>query len=137
VRFVADSRDSELLETVIQLKRRQYAATGARDYFRRREAGGPSASTAAHAEVGPSAARCQRIRRPAPAGRTFRPAINGGAALGGFPVYDPKFANLAPGWILLRELVMAGPSMGIHRIDLGRGDDEYKTPGDDRPDGSL
>jgi CelD/BcsL family acetyltransferase involved in cellulose biosynthesis len=43
-----------------------------------------------------------------------------------FPVYDPAFGNLAPGWMLLRELIAAAPEMGITRIDLGRGDDEYK-----------
>ena len=43
-----------------------------------------------------------------------------------FPVYDPAYAQLAPGWILLRELVAATPGLGIQRIDLGRGDDEYK-----------
>ena len=43
-----------------------------------------------------------------------------------FPVYDPAYAQLAPGWILLRELVAATPALGIRRIDLGRGDDEYK-----------
>ncbi len=43
-----------------------------------------------------------------------------------FPVYDPAYAQLAPGWILLRELVAATPGLGVRRIDLGRGDDEYK-----------
>jgi CelD/BcsL family acetyltransferase involved in cellulose biosynthesis len=43
-----------------------------------------------------------------------------------FPVYDPEFSALAPGWMLLRELMMAAPSLGISRIDLGRGEDEYK-----------
>ena len=33
VRFVADSVDPEALERLIELKRAQYAATGARDYF--------------------------------------------------------------------------------------------------------
>jgi CelD/BcsL family acetyltransferase involved in cellulose biosynthesis len=43
-----------------------------------------------------------------------------------FPVYDPQFSSLAPGWILLRELVGAAPELGVNRIDFGRGDDEYK-----------
>ncbi len=33
---------------------------------------------------------------------------------------------LRPGWLLLRQLVLAGPDLGVTRIDLGRGDDEYK-----------
>jgi CelD/BcsL family acetyltransferase involved in cellulose biosynthesis len=43
-----------------------------------------------------------------------------------FPVYEPEFGRFAPGWILLRELVQAAPALGVNRIDLGRGDDEYK-----------
>jgi CelD/BcsL family acetyltransferase involved in cellulose biosynthesis len=43
-----------------------------------------------------------------------------------FPVYDKKFGVLSPGWILLREVVMAAPELGIARIDLGRGEDDYK-----------
>ncbi len=43
-----------------------------------------------------------------------------------FPTYDPAFASFAPGWILLRELAMVAPELGFARIDLGRGDDEYK-----------
>ena len=51
---------------------------------------------------------------------------SGGVLHWWFPVYDPPFAALAPGWMLLRELVGAAPSLGVTRIDLGRGDDEYK-----------
>ena len=43
-----------------------------------------------------------------------------------FPVYDPAYAQLSPGWILLREVIAATPGLGVSRIDLGRGDDEYK-----------
>ena len=43
-----------------------------------------------------------------------------------FPVYDPDLARFGPGWLLLRQLVLAGPDLGVTRIDLGRGDDEYK-----------
>lgn len=43
-----------------------------------------------------------------------------------FPVYDPAFAQLSPGWILLREVIDAAAEIGITRMDLGRGDDDYK-----------
>ena len=36
------------------------------------------------------------------------------------------FGRPRAGSILLRELIAAAPEMGITRIDLGRGDDEYK-----------
>ena len=51
---------------------------------------------------------------------------SGGVLHWWFPVYDPQFATFAPGWILLRELIGAAPDLGVTRIDLGRGDDEYK-----------
>ncbi|MFB4272376.1 GNAT family N-acetyltransferase [Nonomuraea sp. GTA35] len=125
VRFEADSTDAEALARVIELKRAQYAATGAQDYF---------------AEPG-------RVRLLESLLKTRDPGFGGvlstvhagsrllaahfGLRSGGvlhwwFPVYDPELAKLSPGWILLRELVAASPALGVTRIDLGRGEDEYK-----------
>ncbi|WP_230465646.1 GNAT family N-acetyltransferase [[Actinomadura] parvosata] len=125
VRFEADSADADALARVIELKRAQYAATGARDYF----------------------AEPDRIRLLESLLKTRDPAFGGvlstvhagprllaahfGIRSGGvlhwwFPVYDPELARLSPGWILLRELVSAAPALGVTRIDLGRGEDEYK-----------
>ncbi len=125
VRFAADVVDDAALARVIQFKRAQYAATGGRDYF-----------TEPH--------RIELMRRllhtrdPGFAGilSTVHMGDSLVAAHFGirsndvlhwwFPVYDPAYAALSPGWILLRELVAATPELGIRRIDLGRGDDEYK-----------
>ncbi|MGR6912901.1 GNAT family N-acetyltransferase [[Actinomadura] parvosata] len=125
VRFEADSADADALARVIELKRAQYAATGARDHF----------------------AEPDRIRLLESLLKTRDPAFGGvlstlhggprllaahfGIRSGGvlhwwFPVYDPELARLSPGWILLRELVGAAPALGVTRIDLGRGEDEYK-----------
>jgi CelD/BcsL family acetyltransferase involved in cellulose biosynthesis len=125
VRFVADNPDPDLLDRVVELKRAQYAATGARDYF----------ATPDRTEL---VSRLLRTRGTEFGG--ILSTVHAGphliAAHFGmrsdhvlhwwFPVYDPQFAHLAPGWILLRELVMAAPGLGFTRIDLGRGDDEYK-----------
>lgn len=125
IRFVSDSTDPELLERVVELKRRQYAATGSKDYF---------APTHRRSLVG----NLLNLR-----GSEFAGMLSGvyagdkllAAHFGlrshnvlhwWFPVYDPGFGHLAPGWILLRELIVAAPALGITRIDLGRGDDEYK-----------
>ncbi|GAA1610404.1 GNAT family N-acetyltransferase [Nonomuraea maheshkhaliensis] len=125
VRFEADAVDAGALARVIELKRAQYAATGAQDYFAE-----PGRIKLLEALLG--------IRDPGFGGvlSTLRAgphllAAHFGLRSGGvlhwwFPVYDPAFAKLSPGWILLRELVAAAPSLGIARIDLGRGEDEYK-----------
>ncbi|WP_240690670.1 MULTISPECIES: GNAT family N-acetyltransferase [unclassified Amycolatopsis] len=123
--FTASCADPAVLDEVIRLKREQYAATGARDYF-----SDPARIALLH--------RLLRTREG-----SFRGVLStvhiGGELLAAhfgiqdghvlhwwFPVYDPRFARLAPGWILLREIVRAAPETGVQRIDLGRGEDEYK-----------
>lgn len=125
VRFVADSPDPEVLGRVVELKRAQYAATGAKDYF-------------AEPDRHDLLARLLRTRDPSFGGvlsalyaGPHLLAAHFGIRSGGvlhwwFPVYDPAFSHLAPGWMLLRELVAAAPALGLTRIDLGRGEDEYK-----------
>lgn len=126
LRFVADSGDANLLDAVIALKRRQSAARGFGDYF----------SDAPHRQL------VHRLLREAD-GAEFGgmlSAIYAGphllAAHFGlrsgpvlhwwFPVYEPAFARLAPGWLLLRHVIAAAPHLGLTRIDLGRGNEEYK-----------
>ncbi|GLW08787.1 cellulose biosynthesis protein CelD [Microtetraspora sp. NBRC 13810] len=125
VRFAADVVDDEALARVVELKRAQYAATGVADYFA--EPGRRELLT-----------RLMRVRDPGFRGvlSTLHAGPHLVAAHFGlradgvlhwwFPVYDPAFGQLSPGWMLLRELVAAAPAMGVGRIDLGRGDDEYK-----------
>ncbi|ATY09295.1 GNAT family N-acetyltransferase [Amycolatopsis sp. AA4] len=123
--FTADSRDPALLDEVIRLKREQYAATGARDYF-----ADPARIALLH--------RLLRTREGS-FGGLLSAVHSGGELLAAhfglrdgrvlhwwFPVYEPRFSRLAPGWILLREIVQAAPEWGVERIDLGRGEDEYK-----------
>ena len=43
-----------------------------------------------------------------------------------FPVYDPEFSRLDPGWMQIRAMLEASPQLGLERIDLGRGDGEWK-----------
>jgi CelD/BcsL family acetyltransferase involved in cellulose biosynthesis len=125
IRFAANVVDDVALARVIELKRAQYAATGARDYFNQPD-------------------RIQLMRRlmhtsdPAFAGILSTVHIGDRlvAAHFGirshhvlhwwFPVYDRAYAELSPGWILLRDMVAATPMLGLHRIDLGRGIDDYK-----------
>lgn len=125
VRFEPDVVDAGALAEVVRLKRAQYAATGARDYF-----AGPG-----RVEL---LTRLMHTRDPGFAGilSTLYAGPHLLAAHFGmrsgpvlhwwFPVYDRAYGYLAPGWMLLRELVAAAPRLGIARIDFGRGDDEYK-----------
>jgi CelD/BcsL family acetyltransferase involved in cellulose biosynthesis len=110
---------------VVELKRAQYAATGARDYFAE-----PSRVDLLTKLLHTRSTEFGGILSTLRAGPHLIAAhfgLRAGSVLHWwFPVYDPQFAALAPGWILLRELVAASPALGLARIDLGRGDDEYK-----------
>jgi CelD/BcsL family acetyltransferase involved in cellulose biosynthesis len=125
VRFVAQSDDRALLDSLIGMKRRQYAETGARDYFAadqrlelvrlllsRRDAEFEGMLSAIYA--GPDLLAAHFGIR---AGRVLH---------WWFPAYDPAFARFSPGWVLLRAVIQAAPEMGVERIDLGRGIDDYK-----------
>ncbi|MGA2009952.1 MAG: GNAT family N-acetyltransferase [Solirubrobacteraceae bacterium] len=125
VRLVVESSDAAVLETVIDLKRRQYRSTGARDYFadprhigllRRlfatRDASFGGMLSAVY--VGPDLLAAHFGLRAGPVLHWW------------FPVYNPEFSRLSPGWVLLRAMIDAAPELGLERIDLGRGLDDYK-----------
>jgi len=42
------------------------------------------------------------------------------------PAYDVSFRKYSPGLVLLIEMTRAASSLGVGRIDLGRGDEPYK-----------
>ncbi|MFF3442162.1 GNAT family N-acetyltransferase [Streptosporangium sp. NPDC002721] len=125
VRFVADAVDPQALDRVVALKRAQYAATGARDYFA--ESGRHDLLTRLLHTRDSSFGGVLSTLRAGPHLIAAHFGLRSENVLHWwFPVYDPAFANLSPGWMLLREIVAASPAMGITRIDFGRGDDEYK-----------
>lgn len=125
VRFVAESPDVALLDTVIALKRRQYAATGSPDYFARAEhvrllrrlllaRGTDFGGMLSAVYAGPNLLAAHFGLRAGPILHWW------------FPVYAPEFSRLSPGWLLLCSVIDAAPDLGLERIDLGRGVDEYK-----------
>lgn len=125
LRFEVDLVDHDVLDQVIELKRGQYRATEARDYFAvegRRELLHRLLDTRTPGFAGILSAVFVGDRLLA-AHFGLRSA---GVLHWWFPVYDPEFGGYAPGWVLLRELVTAAPEQGFTRIDLGRGEDEYK-----------
>jgi CelD/BcsL family acetyltransferase involved in cellulose biosynthesis len=125
VRFTASSTDPGHLDQLIELKRGQYAATGARDYF-----ADPRHRGLVHDLLSVQDADFGGLLSTVHAGDRLL-AAHFGMRAGGvlhwwFPVYDPGLGHLAPGWILLRELVEHAPELDLSRIELGRGEDEYK-----------
>jgi CelD/BcsL family acetyltransferase involved in cellulose biosynthesis len=126
VRTVIESSDPAVLDAVISLKRRQYQATGARDYF-----GDPRHVELLHrllaTSTGPefggllSAVYAGEHLIAAHFGLRAGPVLHWW-----FPVYDPEFSRLDPGWMQVRAVLEAAPELGLERIDLGRGDGEWK-----------
>lgn len=121
VSFVAESKDPADLDRVIELKREQYSSTGARDHF-----ADPYQRELLHRLLDSGIGILSTVH----AGPHLLAAHFGMRSSSvlhwWFPVYDKKFGPLSPGWILLREVVMAAPTLGVTRIDLGRGEDDYK-----------
>ncbi|CAN5379713.1 GNAT family N-acetyltransferase [soil metagenome] len=125
VRLVHDAADPALLDWVMSTKRAQYHATGAYDYFAQ-----PARRDLVHRLAETRIDSFAGILSAVYAGETLLAAhfgLRDGPVLHWwFPVYDHDHAELAPGWILLRELIAAAPGMGITRIDLGPGEEDYK-----------
>lgn len=125
VRLMPDVRDPAVLDWVMSTKREQYAATGAFDFFAR-PARRDLVRGLAQTRIEDFAGTLSAVY----AGDTLLAAhfgLRDGPVLHWwFPVFDREYAELAPGWILLRELIAAAPTMGIARIDLGPGEEDYK-----------
>ena len=126
VRIVAESADPSLLDWVISLKRCQYQATGARDYF-----GDPKHVELLHRLLAASSGSEFGGLLSAVYTGDHLIAAHFGLRAGPvlhwwFPVYDPEFSRLDPGWMQIRAMLEASPQLGLERIDLGRGDGEWK-----------
>jgi CelD/BcsL family acetyltransferase involved in cellulose biosynthesis len=114
-----------VLDQLIALKRQQYSKTGARDYF----------ADAAHVQflhrlLERDSLDFGGVLSALYAGDDLVAAhfgLRAGPVLHWwFPVYDPKFSRLDPGWMLLRGVIEGSTEFGLTRIDLGRGSDEWK-----------
>jgi CelD/BcsL family acetyltransferase involved in cellulose biosynthesis len=121
VTFVASSAEASDLDRVIELKREQYSSTGARDHFAE-----PAQRELLHRLLRDGLGVLSTVYAGPHLLAAHFGMRSGNVLHWWFPVYDKKFGPLSPGWILLREVVMAAPDLGITRIDLGRGEDDYK-----------
>lgn len=125
VRLVWHSADDHLLDQLIEIKRDQYEATGAYDFFalaRNRDLVHRLAETRVDGFEG--------VLSAVYAGETLLAAHFGlrdrNVLHWWFPVFSRAHSDVSPGWILLRELISASPAHGVTRIDLGVGDEDYK-----------
>jgi CelD/BcsL family acetyltransferase involved in cellulose biosynthesis len=125
VRMVWHSPDPALLDRLIEIKRAQYRATGEYDFFaspRRRALVHRLAKTEVDGFAG--------VLSAVYAGEELLAAhlgLRDDAVLHSwFPVYNRAHSDLGPGLILFRELIAAASGNGITRIDLGKGDEDYK-----------
>ena len=125
VRFEFESEDPVLLERLIELKRTRYQNSNTFDIL-----GVPWASELLR--------EIHRIREP-----NFRGVLSvlwAGDELIGchfgmltdgilhywFPVYDPKYHRYSPGTEMLMRSAECACNLGIKKLDLGYGDDDYK-----------
>lgn len=126
VRLVWDADEPDLLDRLIETKRAQYENTGGYDFF-----AAPRHHELAHHLLKTRGDGFAGVLSAVYAGDTLLAAHfglrDGDVLHWWFPVFNREYSDLAPGWMLLRELIAAGPANGIARIDLGRGDEDYKT----------
>jgi CelD/BcsL family acetyltransferase involved in cellulose biosynthesis len=126
LRFDFDSRDHELLRTLMRWKSAQYRRTGRADRFAR-----PATVRLVHELLETRAPDCSGSLSVLHAGR--RPvAIHLGLRSAStlacwFPTYDVGFAKYSPGLMLHLVMAEAAAAAGLDRLDLGKGDEEYKA----------
>jgi CelD/BcsL family acetyltransferase involved in cellulose biosynthesis len=111
---------------MFEWKRRQYRETGAVDFLAQSE---PRAYLEAlvHKNLGRDFAG---VLSALWAGTELL-SVHLGMRAGGvlhwwFPTFDRRFAEYAPGRLMLLHLAEAAPDVGIDRIDLGKGVADYK-----------
>lgn len=125
VRLVWDADEPDLLDRLIEIKRAQYETTGGYDFF-----AAPRHRELAHQLLKTKADGFAGVLSAVYAGETLLAAHfglrDGGVLHWWFPVFNRAHADLAPGWIMLRELIAAAPAIPLTRIDLSRGEEDYK-----------
>ena len=126
LRLEACSSDPKVFETLIEWKRAQYVRTNTRDVF----------SCCWTVEL---LRRIGQLRGEALCGMLSAlyvgdrlAAVHMGMMSRGvmhwwFPAYDVGLSRYSPGMIQLIRMVQEAPELGINRIDLGKGSEQFKT----------
>ena len=125
VRFEMDARDPVLLEWVVQQKSKQCAEKGYTDALT--VPGIRRFVDAVHAVHTPGFAGMLSVLF---VGDRIAAAHMGMRSKSvwhyWFPVYEESLGKYSPGLLLLLRMAQAAPEMGIRKIDLGKGDSDYK-----------
>jgi CelD/BcsL family acetyltransferase involved in cellulose biosynthesis len=126
LRFLFDTADLDALDTLMRWKSAQYRRTGRADRFAR-----PATVRLARDLLQTRAPGCSGTLSVLYAGQ--RPvAIHLGLRSASqlscwFPTYDVALARYSPGLLLHLFMAEAAAAAGLRRLDLGKGDEEYKT----------
>ncbi|HKY23630.1 MAG TPA: GNAT family N-acetyltransferase [Gaiella sp.] len=125
VRFVLESDDAELLERLVEWKRRQYAETGVRDVLG--DAASRELLQRLHAVRGSEFAGTLSALYAGDVVAALHFGIRSARVLHSwFPVYNRELGAYSPGLMLLLELARAAAPLGIREIDLGKGETRHK-----------
>ena len=126
LQFTTHSTDEATLQLLLKWKSQQYLASGTTDVF-------------SYEWTVALLRRLLEMQTPDFAGLLSLLSVNGrviAAHLGmrskttwhyWFPSYDHEFAKFSPGLLLLLKMAEAAPALGINRIDLGKGESQYKN----------
>lgn len=124
--FVFDSEDTSSLETLMSWKSAQYDRTGSFDRFSR-----PWVRRLLRVLAGSKEPECRGTLSTLSAGGRLVAAhfgIRTPTRLSlWFPAYDTTFARYSPGLQLFLAMARGAPRNGIGILDLGRGDEAFKT----------
>lgn len=124
-RFVAHTGDESVFDQLLAWKSQQYRHTNLTDIFR-------------YSWTVDLLKRIWRTQLPGLAGMLSAIYVNdqllaihfgmraGPVLHSWFPAYDRAYSRYSPGLMLLMCLGQAAESLGIRRVDLGKGDEQYK-----------
>lgn len=125
LRFEPESKDPEMLATMIRWKSDQYRRTGVTDVF-----AFPWTTRVLQQilqEDGPSFRGVLSVLHAGDKPVSIHMGMQSGGCLHWwFPAYDPEFAVFSPGRILLAQMAQEAQSLGVRKIDLGHGAEPYK-----------
>lgn len=125
VRFEFHSNDAGALEQAIEWKRQQCRRTGVPDFLGLRE--NSDLLRRIHALQGADFAGVLSVLRAGDRIAAVHFGMRSHRVLHWwFPGYEAQLGHYSPGGVLLLEVARAAASLGLSRVDLGKGDDSYK-----------